>query len=118
MSRPQPDDWQARLRAMLGPDGYTPDETPDAPEAPEDGDTPVQKAPLRIIYERKGRGGKQATIITGFEIPDDMVAEVAAKLKKRLATGGSARGGEVLIQGDRRDDVRKALADLGFKTKG
>ena len=47
-----------------------------------------------------------------------MVAEVAAKLKKRLATGGSARGGEVLIQGDRRDDVRKALADLGFKTKG
>ena len=28
------------------------------------------------------------------------------------------RGGEVLIQGDRRDDVRKALADLGFKTKG
>lgn len=115
MSRPQTADWQEKLRAMLGPEGFTPEEPA---EVAHECDTPVQKAPLAIVFERKGRAGKQATIITGFEIPDEMVEDVAAKLKKRLATGGSARGGEILIQGDRRDDVRKALADLGFKTKG
>lgn len=65
--------------------------------------------------ERKGRGGKTATIVSGFTIDDDAVASVAAALKKRLATGGSARGGEILIQGDRRADVIDALRALGFK---
>ena len=41
--------------------------------------------------------------------------QLAAKLKRRLGTGGSARGGEILIQGDRADDVLKALTDLGYK---
>lgn len=74
--------------------------------------TPRQK--LRIDMERKGRGGKTATIISGFTLSDEQLAQVAATLKKRLGTGGSARCGEILIQGDRRDDVRRALMDMGL----
>lgn len=69
---------------------------------------------LRIDVERKGRGGKSATIISGFILPDEEISDIAAKLKKRLGTGGSARGGEILIQGDRRDDIKKALSDMGI----
>lgn len=74
-----------------------------------------QRGKLAVQMERKGRGGKTATIVSGFTIDDGMVANVAAQLKKRLGTGGSARGGEILIQGDRRTDVIAALRELGFK---
>ncbi len=73
---------------------------------------------LTITFERKGRGGKCATSIYGFTVEDHEIAALAADMKKALGTGGSARGGEILIQGDRRDDVRRFLAARGFRTKG
>lgn len=74
-------------------------------------------ARLDVITERKGRAGKVATIVTGFTCGDDEVATVAAALKKRLGTGGSARGGEILIQGNRAADVTAALTDMGYKAR-
>ncbi len=76
-----------------------------------------KKPCLDIILDRKGRKGKEATIIAGFDPDDDSYLEVAAALKKRLGTGGSARGGEILIQGDRRNDVKQYLETQGFKTR-
>lgn len=70
---------------------------------------------LHVVVERKGRGGKTATIIEGFECRPEQVKEIAAKLKSALGTGGSARGGEILIQGDCRDRVCAHLTALGFK---
>lgn len=78
---------------------------------------PVQKQRLDIILDRKGRGGKTATIIAGFTLDDGQVADLAAYLKKQLGTGGSARGGEILVQGDRRDDVLKLLTKKGYKAR-
>lgn len=75
-----------------------------------------QRGRLVIEMERKGRGGKTATIISGFSIDDEGVGLIAAHLKKSLGTGGSARGGEILIQGDRREAVRDSLRKLGLKT--
>lgn len=75
-----------------------------------------QRGRLVIEMERKGRGGKTATIISGFSIDDEGVGQIAAHLKKSLGTGGSARGGEILIQGDRREAVRDNLRKLGLKT--
>lgn len=72
---------------------------------------------LHIVVEKKGRGGKVATIVEGFECSDDVVEDIARELRKRLGTGGSARGGEILIQGDRRDDVAAFLRSKGFKVK-
>lgn len=84
-----------------------------APSAPS-----AQSSPLLITYERKGRGGKQATIISGFECDDERLRDIASTLKQRLATGGSARGGEILVQGDRRADAAALLRSMGFKVKG
>lgn len=67
--------------------------------------------------EKKGRAGKTATIISGFDMPQGELESLAAKLKQRLGAGGSARGGEILIQGDRRKDIASYLRSLGYDAK-
>ena len=52
-----------------------------------------------------------------FTLDDGGVADVAARLKKRLGTGGSARGGEILIQGDCAAKAAEALRSMGFKVR-
>lgn len=70
---------------------------------------------LRVVIEKKGRKGKVATIVEGFTVSDEEVAEVAAMLKKKLGVGGSSRGGEILIQGDLADKVRALLRAEGYR---
>lgn len=77
----------------------------------------ISKQTLHVVVEKKGRGGKTATIIEGFEMSDSEISELAKRMKQKLGTGGSARGGEILIQGDRSKDIRTYLSDLGFKVK-
>ena len=72
---------------------------------------------MSIAFERKGRGGKQATIVTGFVADDEAVKQVASQLKRTLGVGGSARGGEVLIQGDFRGRVADELRKMGFSVR-
>lgn len=72
---------------------------------------------IEVTIDRKGRKGKSATIAAGFTCPDDELKSIASKLKTALSTGGSARGGEILIQGERVEEVKKLLAGLGFRTK-
>ncbi len=105
-------DWQSRLGSLLeNMGGVDPQD-----KTPEKEDTRArQSGKLTVSYERKGRAGKSATIISGFTLPDDEVAELASAIKKSLGTGGSARGGEILIQGDRRDDVKNFLKLKGYK---
>lgn len=107
-------DWQDQLAALRGalPDNPAA-ETP-AEQEPTAADTP-RRGKLSIAYERKGHGGKQATIIYGFTCSDDELQQIASQLKKSLATGGSARGGEILIQGNRRQEVAKLLTQMGYK---
>lgn len=75
------------------------------------------KARLDIIFEKKGRSGKQATIITGWDGEPEELANLASVIKKRLATGGSVRDLEILVQGDRRSQLMKLLNELGFKCR-
>lgn len=72
---------------------------------------------LRVIIDKKGRKGKTATIVEGFTCDNQEVENVAATIKRRLGTGGSARGGEILIQGERSAEVKRILADMGYKVK-
>lgn len=109
------DDWKSQLASIAGSlpggdDTMAPDENRSAAGKKSD--------VIEISYERKGRGGKQATILSGFTCTDDELKAVATALKQRLATGGSARGGEILIQGDCRERVALLLKDMGYKTKG
>ena len=75
------------------------------------------KQMLDVVLERKGRAGKQATIVTGFVLDDASLKDVASQLKRHLGVGGSARGGEILIQGDFRQRVLDKLLDMGFKAR-
>ena len=112
-------DWRDALAALM-PEGQEHSDNSEHSEHSENSDNShsCQSTPLLITYERKGRGGKQATIISGFECDDEQLREIASTLKQRLATGGSARGGEILVQGDRRADTAAILRSMGFKVKG
>lgn len=105
-------DWQASLKGFLDNNPDLPEGIDPAPEKPK----PAKKPKLHISIERKGRGGKTATIIDGFpdSMPDSEIAALAARLKQKLGTGGSARGGEILIQGDRRNDLLPLLRAEGY----
>lgn len=107
-------DWQAGLQAFL-------DSNPDLPQGEEpivESEEKTSSQPrLDIILEKKGRGGKIATIVTGFTMTDEEVDSLASKMKSSLGTGGSARGGEILIQGDKRDAVLKFLTKQGYKAR-
>lgn len=92
-------------------------EGPDVPETPQPAPGERQHSRLDISLERKGRAGKTATLITGWELPDSDLLDIAAELKKKLGTGGSARGGDILIQGDRRNDVKDQLTRMGYKAR-
>ncbi len=74
---------------------------------------------LDIVFERKGRAGKQATIVTGFEpdFSDDDLQKLASELKRKLGVGGSARGGEILFQGDQRQKLLTLLKQSGYKAR-
>lgn len=111
-----PTDWKDALGALLDSGNIPVDNTPDPEPAAPSGE--VQRSPLHVLIDRKGRKGKTATIIEGFTGSDDALDELARTLKQRLGTGGSARDGEILIQGDRKEAVIAVLHSLGYKTKG
>ena len=104
-------DWQNALQSLLS-NGNLPEGTDPAPEQPSE---PGQSGKLIVDVERKGRAGKTATIISGFTIPDEEIKRLATELKSKLGAGGSARGGEILIQGERRDAVCNLLRSMGYK---
>lgn len=105
-------DWKDALKNMA-------ESLPEGDDIePAEVDAPRPKAAtdrLTVTVERKGRGGKTATIISGFTCSDDELRAIASRLKNRLATGGSARGGEILIQGDRMKEVKEVLKGIGYK---
>lgn len=110
------DNWQDRLAVLKASMPADADPEPQ-PEPASAAAKPAKKETLEVFFERKGRGGKVATIITGFAGTDDELADIASRLKKSLGTGGSARGGEILIQGDRRAAVASWLRAQGYKVK-
>ena len=72
---------------------------------------------IRIRREVKGRGGKTGTVASGFQLDDDRLKQLAAELKRRCGAGGSAKGGEIIIQGDHRETMLAELKKKGFAVK-
>lgn len=80
---------------------------------------PVKKSDgiVRIMRDRKHRGGKTVTLITGIPATDDTITALAQQLKKLCGSGGTVKDGVIEIQGDHCDKVQAKLSALGYKVK-
>src|SRR5437764_12606289 len=72
---------------------------------------------VRLLRDRKGRGGKTVTLIAGLSGSPAALAALASDLKRLCGTGGTLRGDVVEIQGDHRDRLRTELERRGYTVK-
>lgn len=107
-------DWKKRLGVVYSTDpdySYTENggletQTPD----------PARQH-LVVAIDRKGRGGKQVTLVTGFIGRQDDLVTLGKMLKVKCGVGGTAKDGEIALQGDLRDKVTGLLKGLGYNAK-
>lgn len=104
-------DWKSRLGIVYSTD---PDFNYETASDEEVSTLSPERQKLRVGIDRKGRGGKQVTLVTGFVGSGDDLSELARTLKVKCGVGGSAKDGEIVIQGDFRDRVVSLLQSLGY----
>ncbi len=78
---------------------------------------PPSEQNLEAHFEKKGRGGKTAVIIKGFQGSEDELEKLAKSLKKHCAVGGSSKSGEIILQGNIREKAMDFLSKNGYKVK-
>ena len=107
-------DWKSRLGMVYSTDPNFRYETVEEPSVET---LPAGKQDLRVWLDRKQRAGKQVTLVRGFVGTDEDLRELARLLKSRCGVGGTAKDGEIVIQGDFRDRVVDILFREGYKAK-
>lgn len=91
----------------------------EAPTRPSSSAGPVvpDDGVVRVARDKKGRGGKTATIVTGLPGTEAELESLAKRLKSSLGSGGGREGRTIVIQGDHRERLIAELTRLGHKPK-
>lgn len=76
---------------------------------------PPEQQKLRIRLDTKHRAGKAVTLIEGFIGKEEDLEDLGRRLKSFCGTGGSAKDGEIIVQGDQREKVMQWLLKNGYK---
>ena len=105
-------DWKERLNIVYStnPD-FNYELGSDAGEQPE---TPKEKQAVKVALDKRNRKGKAVTLITGFQLPHSELEALARLLKVKCGVGGSAKEGEIVIQGDFCSKVLELLRKEGY----
>jgi translation initiation factor 1 len=92
-----------------------------AGKAPSASLAPTLKLPkdgiVRLLRDRKGRGGKTVTLVAGIGGPPTELNALASDLKRLCGTGGTLRGDVIEIQGDVRERIKGELERRGYAVK-
>ncbi|MDX9781640.1 MAG: translation initiation factor [Bacteroidales bacterium] len=109
-------DWKSRLGVVFSTNSdfnYNNDEVKDDSA----GTPPPGKQKLIVSIDRRNRGGKQVTLVLGFNGREEDLEELGKQLKNKCGTGGSVKDGEIIIQGDFRDRIVTLLKAMGYNAK-
>ncbi len=72
---------------------------------------------VRVMRDRKQRGGKTVTVVTGVPGSEADLGALAQQLKKLCGSGGTVKEGNIEIQGDHCEKIMTKLTALGYKVK-
>ncbi len=78
---------------------------------------PAGDGVARVRREKKGRGGKTVTTVTGVPLPRNQLKDLAKELRRRCGTGGTVKDGVIEIQGDHANTILETLKQSGFQAK-
>lgn len=104
-------DWKERLGVVFS---TNPDFSYDEGEKKEVETLDENKQKLRVKMDRKSRGGKTVTLVTGFIGSEEDLKELGRYLKLKCGVGGNVKDGEIIIQGDFKDRIVDLLKDKGY----
>lgn len=107
-------DWKKRLGVVYSTNPDFKYEQEDSSEAET---LAPEKQRLVVRIDRRQRAGKQVTLVEGFVGSSDDLAAIAKTLKTKCGVGGTAKDGEITIQGDLRDKVVTLLQGMGYNAK-
>ena len=107
-------DWKQRLGVVYS---TNPDFKYEQAEENVEETLPPSRQHLRVTIDRRCRAGKQVTLVTGCKGSEDDLKELGRTLKVKCGVGGTAKDGEITIQGDFRDKVTELLVSLGYNAK-
>jgi len=103
----------AKLRERLPDGAHVPAVAPVPPVAPAAAASAPARAVVRI--ERKGRGGKEATVVEQLALPADALAAWLDDARRALGCGGALEDAALVLQGDQRERVARWLEARGVR---